>query len=35
VRHVLKTQAFADRYVSEIAYRETVLIGNLPTSLLP
>ena len=33
--HVLKTQAFAARYLGEIARRDMVLIGNLPTSLIP
>ena len=35
VRYRLKIQTFAARYVWEMAWRETVLIGNLPTSLLP
>ena len=35
VWHGLKIQAFAVCYFWEMAYRETVLIGNLPTRLLP
>ena len=35
VWHGLKIQAFAVRYFWEMACRETVLIGNLPTRLLP
>jgi len=31
----VKIQAFAARYVWQMACRETVLIGNLPTSLIP
>ena len=35
VRQGLKRQAFATRYVCEMVSRETVLIGKLPTSLIP
>src|SRR2546425_7110008 len=35
VRYRLKIQTFAARYFWEMAWRDTVLIGNLPTSLLP
>jgi hypothetical protein len=35
VRYRLKIQAFAARYVWEMACRETVRLGNLPTSLFP
>jgi len=35
MRYGLEIQAFAARYCWEIACRDTVLIGNLPTSLLP
>src|SRR4051794_10037328 len=34
VRHRLKIQAFAARYVWQMACRDTVLIGNLLTSLI-
>jgi hypothetical protein len=35
VRYRLKIQTFAARYVWEMAWRDTVRMGNLPTSLLP